>query len=211
MLYVKFDLDSTLVNTDELISLALAEQGYMLQPGTREGFSYNFIEGYEPPPDFQWGVFFYRLLTERLDELRPVDEHVNAFLEDIYKGNEPLHVVTAREAGVMMHHACMSTLDRCFPNVEFHVSVVPSGDDKVRYMGQCDMMFEDRRKTALQLAHAGNVVVMPNKEYNDIPCTGDQYVCDIEACGTPGPGDIVRFDSFEQVRRSQLGLIAAPF
>ncbi|GAG41143.1 unnamed protein product, partial [marine sediment metagenome] len=32
MIYAKFDLDSTLVNTDELIGLALAEQGYMLDP-----------------------------------------------------------------------------------------------------------------------------------------------------------------------------------
>jgi hypothetical protein len=211
MIFAKFDLDSTLVNTDDLIELALAEQGYMLQPGAHTGWFYTFIEGYEPPPDFQWEVFFYRLLTERLDELKPVDEFVNGFLEEITPNGEPVHVITARTHGVIMHHACMSTLERCFPNVEFHVSVLKSGEDKLKYMGQCDIMFEDRRKTALQLAHAGNIVAMPNKTYNKIPNDGDNYVVDIESCGTPGNGDIVRYDSFDQVLRSQLLTLVRPF
>jgi hypothetical protein len=211
MIFAKFDLDSTLVDTGELISLALAEQGYMMKPEPQTGWFYEFIEGHEPPPDFQWEVFFYRLLTERLDELKPVDIFVNEFLEKISAGGDPVHVITARTNGVIMHHACMSTLERCFPNVEFHVSVLKSGEDKLKYMGECDIMFEDRRKTALQLSHAGNVVAMPNMSYNEIPNDGDNYVVDIEACGTPGPGDIIRYDNFGQVLESSLLTFSRPF
>ena len=211
MIFAKFDLDSTLVNTDELIELALAEQGYMLEPGAHTGWFYTFIKGYEPPPDFQWEVFFYRLLTERCDELKPVDEWTNDFLERIYEGGDPVHVITARTDGVLMHHACMSTLDRCFPNVEFYVSVVKSGNEKAKYMGQCDLMFEDRRKTALQLQAAGNIVVMPNKEYNYIQSSDSVSVFDIADCGTPSPGDIIRYDNFKQVLESEIPLLVRPF
>jgi hypothetical protein len=213
MIYAKFDLDSTLINTDDLIELALAEQGYMLDPGKHIGWFYTFIEGHEPPPDFQWEVFFYRLLTERLDELKPVDEYLNGFLESIYNGVDPIHVITARTSGVVMHHACMSTLERCFPNVEFHVSILKSGEDKVRYMGEADLMFEDRRLTALQLSSAGNMVVMPRKSYNHITKSPDRFVVDIEKINLEktGGGDIIVFDNYGQVADSGLLSLIAPF
>lgn len=209
MLFAKFDLDSTLVNTDDLISLALAEQGYMLDPNNHDRFNFNFLDGYAPPPDFQWEVFFYRLLVERLDELEPVDPWTNEFLEKIYDGKNPIHVITARSQGVMMHHACMSTLERCFPNVEFYVTIVKSGDEKIKYMGLCDFMFEDRRKTALQLSKEGNIVIMPNKEYNQIPCDESNFVADVRHCGTPDPGDILRFDNYGDVLSSVIPLLVA--
>jgi hypothetical protein len=213
MIYAKFDLDSTLVDTGELISLALAEQGYMVSPDPQRGWFYEFIEGCEPPPDFQWEVFFYRLLTERLDELKPLDEYVNGFLESIYDGKNPIHVITARGNGVIMHHACMSTLERCFPNVEFHVTIVKSGDDKVRYMEGADMMFEDRRKTALQFAAAGHIVAMPRRTYNYIEDGPDQYVVDIEKMDRNylGAGDIIVFDDYSQVADSTLLSLISPF
>jgi hypothetical protein len=213
MIYAKFDLDSTLINTDDLIELALAEQGYMLDPGKHIGWFYTFIEGHEPPPDFQWEVFFYRILTERLDELKPVDEYVNGFLESIYNGVDPIHVITARTSGVVMHHACMSTLERCFPNVEFHVSILKTGEDKVRYMGEADLMFEDRRLTALQLSAAGNIVVMPRKSYNHISNSPDHYVVDIDKMElkTTGTSDIIVFDNYGQVADSGLLSLIAPF
>jgi hypothetical protein len=213
MIFAKFDLDSTLIKTSELIELALAEQGYMLKPDGHTGWFYEFIEGYEPPPDFQWEVFFYRLLTERLDELKPLDEYVNGFLESIYDGKNPIHVITARTDGVIMHHACMSTLERCFPNVEFHVAIVKSGDDKLRYMGITDIFFEDRRRTALQFSAAGNTVVMPRKTYNYIPNGHDHYVIDIEELdlSRTGNGCIIMFDNFKQVADSGLLSLIAPF
>jgi hypothetical protein len=213
MIYAKFDLDSTLVRTGDLIDLALAEQGYMIKPDGHTGWFYEFIEGYEPPPDFQWEVFFYRLLTERLDELKPFDEYVNGFLESIYDGKNPIHVITARGNGVIMHHACMSTLERCFPNVEFHVTIVKSGDDKLRYMDSADLMFEDRRRTALQFAAAGQIVAMPRHEYNHIESGPDQYVSDIEKADLTyiGSGDIVMFDNYGQVADSTLLSLITPF
>jgi hypothetical protein len=213
MIYGKFDLDSTLVNTDELTELALAEQGYMLSPEPRSGWFYEFIKGYEPPPDFQWEVFFYRLLTERLDELKPFDEYTNGFLESIYDGKNPIHVLTARTDGVIMHHSCMSTLERCFPNVEFQVTIVKSGDEKLRYMDDADVMFEDRRRTALQFSAAGNIVVMPRKSYNHIKDSDEQYIVDIEDMELHmiGGSDIIVFDNYKQVADSGILSLIAPF
>jgi hypothetical protein len=212
MLLAKFDLDSTLVNTDELIELALAENGFMLDPEKRTAWNYEFIEGYEPPPDFQWDVFFYRLLTERLDELRPIDEWVYDFLRRVSRGGHPIHVITARSEGILMHHACMSTLDRCFPDIEFYVTIVKSGSDKVRYLENADIMFEDRRKTARQLSKAGNIVLVPRKEYNAMD-ESDASVRDIrditlESCRY---GDIIMYDNFSQVLMSGLQHLIAPF
>ena len=212
MLLAKFDLDSTLVNTDELIELAMAENGFMLDPGKRNAWNYEFIEGYEPPPDFQWDVFFYRLLTERLDELRPIDEWVYDFLKNISEGGHPIHVITARSEGILMHHACMSTLDRCFPDVEFYVTIVKSGSDKLRYLENADIMFEDRRKTAKQLAEAGNIVLVPRKEYNHMDEADGKVkdIKDVTLCGLKY-GDIVMYDNFRQVINSGIQHLIAPF
>jgi hypothetical protein len=158
-------------------------------------------------------VFFYRLLTERLDELKPLDEYVNGFLESIYDDKNPIHIITARTDGAIMHHACMSTLERCFPNVEFHVTIVKSGDDKLRYMEVADLMFEDRRRTALQFAAAGHMVAMPRKTYNHIESGPDQYVADIEKMDLTyfGAGDIIVFDDYSQVADSTLLSLISPF
>jgi hypothetical protein len=210
MLLAKFDLDSTLVNTDELIELALAENGFMLNPGKRDAWNYEFIEGYGPPPDFQWDIFFYRLLTERLDELRPIDEWVYDFLKSISECGSPIHVITARSEGILMHHACMSTLDRCFPDVEFYVTIVKSGSDKHRYMGNADIMFEDRRSTARQMAEAGNIVMVPRKEYNRMYDVNVKNIEDI-TIDELVHGDIVMYDDFSQVINSGIKHLIAPF
>ena len=210
MIFAKFDLDSTLVNSDELIALALAEQGYMLNPDINDKFEFNFIEGYAPPPDFQWDVFFYRLFTERFDELKPIDEHVNEFLESVYDGRVPLHVLTARTDGAIMHHACMRTLENCFPNVEFIVSVVSSGDVKINYMDHADIIFEDRRKTALQMSREGIICIMPNKSYNKMPKgLYSMNIGDVELQNMK-KGDIIRFDNYKQVLDSCIELIISP-
>jgi hypothetical protein len=209
LIFAKFDLDSTLINTDQLIDLALAEHGFMIDEDKRDKFHFVWLEGYEPPPDFQWDVFYYRLLTERLDELQPVDLYVNEFLESF---KDPIPVITARVSGAIMHHACMKTLDKCFPNVEFSVTIVDSGDQKWKYMGQADIFFEDRRQTALDLSSRGNIVVMPNKCYNKISSTPSSPVIkieDLEMQCVP-PGAIIRYDDFGQVIDSNIGSLVSP-
>jgi len=215
MLLAKFDLDSTLINSSDLIELALAESGFMLNPDRENSWWFRFIKGYAPPKDFQWDVFFYRLFTERLDELKPVDEFVNTFLEKIYsESSAPIHVITARPEGVLMHHACMKTLERCFPNVEFQVTIVKSGSEKIRFMGEADIMFEDRRKTALDLAKNGNIVMMPAKDYNiiDLKTYGINLLriedLDISGCKY---GDIVVYDNFKQVMDSGISNLISSF
>ncbi len=145
-------MDNTLLGTSDLISLALAEQGYMVKPPQTE-FNFNFIEGYAPPEDFQWDVFFYRLFTERYKEIKPVDDEVHRFLQMVYgDGSEPIRVVTARPTGTLMHYCCMKTLAQCFPDIEFQVSIVGSGTDKHRYTFGTNIFFEDRRQTAKELS-----------------------------------------------------------
>jgi hypothetical protein len=208
LIFAKFDLDCTLINTDRLIALALAEHGFMIDEDKRDKFHFVWLEGYEPPPDFQWDVFYYRLLTERLDELQPVDLYVNEFLESF---KDPIPVITARVSGAIMHHACMKTLDKCFPNVEFSVTIVDSGDQKWKYMGQADIFFEDRRQTALDLYSRGNIVVMPNKCYNEMKHMGLNTInvedFDVSHCG---PQTIIRYDDFGQVIDSDIGLLVSP-
>lgn len=210
MTIAKFDLDSTLVNSEELIELALAESGFMLDPNKRDKFKFEFIKGYEPPPNFHWEVFFYRLFTERLDELKPVDNYVNMFLEAIYDGKHPIQIITARPNGAIMHFSCMRTLERCFPNVEFSVDIVKAGSDKIDYMDGASVMFEDRRLTAQQLSAAGITCFVPKKEYNSLYGLNVYDIQEIYGCEAIPTGSIIRYDSFAKILARRVDLFVIP-
>jgi len=201
-IFANFDMDNTLVSTEDLITLALAELGYMVKPPQTQ-FDFNWIEGYAPPPDFQWDVFFYRLFTERYKELRPIDDEVHRFLQMVYgDGSEPVRVVTARPAGSLMHYCCMKTLEQCFPDIEFSINVVGSGASKMRYTFGADIFFEDRRKTAIQLSEHGQIVFLKDYTYNQIDHS--VHIFEKDPLLLMVPGTIVRFDDYEQVIESDV-------
>ena len=210
MIFASFDLDGTLVNSLDLICDGLANSGYIVDKEDHADFNINFKEGYAPPPDFQWELFFYRLLTERHDEIKPIDEHVFEFLKKIYDvGQEPIRVITARSNGVLMHWSTCALLNRLFPDIAFSVDIVGSGTVKNEYMFGTDIMFEDRRKTVRELAEQDNIVFMRRASYNHLK--HDEYISikdvfplDLKA------GNIVVYDNFRQVIDAKVVSLIAP-
>jgi len=199
MIFASFDLDNTLVNTLDLILLGLAEQGYMVDLPQTE-FSFSFIKGYEPPEDFQWDLFFYRLFTERFNEIKPIDDHVYGFLKFIYgEDKEPIRIITARPKGALMHYCIERTLENLFPEVDFSIDVVESGSQKHRYMFGTDIIFEDRRKTAIDMASHGYIVFLRNDVYNSMPRSAATKIGDMGPWQELSPGTIVTFDDYSEV------------
>jgi hypothetical protein len=212
MIFASFDMDETIVKTLDLILLALAERGYMVKP--QESFDFKFIDGQAPPPDFQWDLFFYRLFTERFSEIKPIDDHVYEFLKAIYKdGEEPIRVITARPNGMLMHYCCSELLKGLFPDIAFSIDIVDSGADKHKYMFGSDIMFEDRRKTALDLASRGIIVFVRRANYNIFDDSKNiRHIhnpgCDLRELS---PGTIILYDNFKDLMDAGVDRLVRPF
>jgi hypothetical protein len=210
MIFASFDLDGTLVNSLDLIYSALASSGYIVDANNHNKFHFKFKEGLAPPPDFQWELFFYRLFTERHDEILPVDRHVAEFMSTVYaSGNEPIRVITSRPNGVLMHWSTCALLNRLFPDMTFSVDIVGSGSVKGKYTFGTDIFFEDRRKTVRELANQDNIVFMRRDSYNNLERTEyiaiqDVFPLDLTA------GNIVVYDDFGQLLEADIVRLLAP-
>jgi hypothetical protein len=210
MIFASFDLDGTLVNSLDLIYEGLASNGYMVDRQDHAKFNLRFLKGCAPPPDFQWELFFYRLFTERHDEIEPIDEHVVEFMSKVYgSGQEPMRVITSRPDGVLMHWSVCTMLKRIFPDIVFSVDVVGSGEVKGKYAFGTDIFFEDRRKTVRELSKQDNIVFMRRDSYNHLNHTEyiaiqDVYPLDLKA------GDIVVYDDFRQLLQANIVPLLAP-
>jgi len=200
-----FDLDGTLLESHSLMDRALEEKGYKLK--YHSTYNFRFESGYSPPADFQWDLFFYRLFTERWQEIEAI-EGAYDFLKSIYDGSEVIRVSTCRPDGALMHYATMKTLNNLFPDIDFNLSVVAEGSSKLRYLSGLDYYFDDRRATAKELSAAGMTVFMRNTTYNKISCLNpaDKYVVPVDdgdrlsvLCGGDDNGLIVTYDRFEDL------------
>jgi hypothetical protein len=167
MICASFDLDNTLIYSDPLIIDGLKKLGYIVSEGPQKSYGYEFEKGFEPPVDFQWDFFFYRLFVERFDELKPIDDGVVQFMKEIYRdGKEAIKVVSSRPEGILMHHCTMKTLSRCFPDIDFSLDIVGDNTSKLKYVGGNDIFFEDRPETIIEMASHGMAVFKPRHEYN---------------------------------------------
>ena len=212
MIFASFDLDGTLINSLDLIYDGLNSIGYEVAD-EHEEFNLKFKEGCSPPPDFRWDLFFYRLFTERHDEIAPIDEHVGEFLRKVYyNGDEPIRVVTSRPDGVLMHWSTCALLNRLFPDITFSVDVVGSGSLKSEYTFGSDIFFEDRRKTVRELAVKGNIVFMRGDTYNELNPGEFIRIEDVSPLDL-SLGDIVVYDNFLQLMGpiNILGLVAPAY
>ena len=210
MIFASFDLDGTLVNSLDLICDGLDNSGYIVDREDHVEFNIKFKKGCAPPPDFQWELFFYRLLTERHDEIKPIDEHVFEFLKKISDaGREPIRVITARANGVLMHWSTCALLNRLFPDIAFSVDIVGSGSVKNDYMFGTDMIFEDRRKTVRELAKHGNIVFMRKDSYNHLKPKEYIWIENVFPLDLK-IGDIVVYDNFRQILDANLVNLIAP-
>jgi hypothetical protein len=210
MIFASFDLDGTLIDSLDLIYEGLASSGYMVDKQNHPKFQLNFLKGCAPPPDFQWELFFYRLFTERHDEIMPIDDHVVEFISKVYAiGEEPVRVITSRPDGVLMHWSTCTMLRRLFPDIAFSVDIVGSGSVKNKYTFGTDIFFEDRRKTVRELSRQENIVFMRRDSYNHLEsfeyiAIQDMFPLDLKA------GDIVVYDDFRQLLQADIIRLLAP-
>ena len=197
-----FDIDGILVESLDLILKGLEVRGFAPKLDNRSGFHFQFGKN-KPPKDFLWDVFFYRLFTEKFDQMKPVDEYVIKVLEEIYfETGEPIRCITSRPKGALMHYATNATLELLFPEVEFSVEVVGSWKDKHRFMYSKDVFFEDRRKTCLNLADMGYIVFMRSTPYNPIANYPHLlHISEVEELGCRF-GDIILYDDMSQIWES---------
>ena len=210
MIFASFDLDGTLVNSLDLIYNGLAAGGYLVDKEDHAEFQLNFKKGCAPPLDFQWDLFFYRLFTERHDEIEPIDRHVVEFMSTVYgSGQEPIRVITSRPDGVLMHWSTCALLKRIFPDIAFSVDIVGSGEVKGKYSFGTDIFFEDRRKTVRELSKQDNIVFMRADSYNHLEIheyisIQDVFPLDLKA------GDIVVYNDFGQLLAADIIRLLAP-
>jgi len=202
MIYASFDLDGVLLNSLPIILDALSNQGYPVDLSKRGGFFFDFEDGKAPPEDFLWDVFFYRLFTERWEELTPVDDNVVEFIQDVHeRSGSPVHIITSRPKGAFMHHCTMLSLKKNFPGVDFSVDIVGSSSEKPRWMFGTDIIFEDRRRTAINMSRIGYIVFLINRDYNRLE--DSVHSKDIKNLhhlgGEIKSGDIITFDNYNDL------------
>jgi hypothetical protein len=214
-MFAAFDLDSTLIASNKFLEKVLGDRGFRLS-SPKTAFRYDFDEGYAPPPDWQWDLFFYKLFTERYDEIGPVDSHVYEFLRECYgDGREPIRIITSRPRGILMYHSIESHLERLFPDIDFSIDIVSNpSDKKSRYMSGCDIMFEDRRRTSIKMAREGYIVFMKRYEYNALPSVIDGidfvYPVDMFQAHTVMPKTIITFNDYGQLLDMGVSRFVAP-
>jgi hypothetical protein len=214
-MFAAFDLDSTLIESEALIDYALYNQGIEMVDHN-DTYLYKFKDGKEPPPDFQWDLFFYKLFTEKYDQCGPVDEYVYDFLKECYgDGREPIRVITSRPQGVLMGYASEMVLKANFPDIDFSIDILKdAADKKRRYMFGADIIFEDRRKTAIEMAQDGFIVFLRNRTYNTLP---DNIKLDLDVYPVEKfdphlmrSGSIITFDNYGQLLAEGVSGVVAP-
>ncbi len=202
-----FDLDGLLVDSMNLIVSGMKSAGYQILLDEKREFHFKFKKGAEPPKDFLWDVFFYRLFTERFDEIEPVDIAVGQFLRVLQmETGDPIRIITSRPKGALMHFSTEMLLDRLFPEIDFSIEVVGSWKEKIRYLYDKRVFFEDRRKTSVDMARRGITVFMRNTNYNHIGAQHKHYPVSSLDHGVPAqhaPGMIFTFDSFKELLDSK--------
>jgi len=205
-----FDLDGVLIDSHPLMFLALAEQGYMVVPEI-DKYKIEFIEGQEPPSDFDWDLFYYKVFAERSHEIKGFEGcHKLLAVLSVKSNFGVIPVITNRPKGLLSHYVAESTLERLYPKLDFSVSI--SQNDKHRYMFGSKIIFEDRRRTAIDMASHGHVVFLKETSYNRIKTcnfgTFGHYLDIDDIISFDGnrikPGTIINFRNYNELLDSRI-------
>lgn len=153
-----FDCDGIILDSDEVFRDHFIYQGYRI---IENGKFY-----YDLDPPVSKGKIDQMVddcIERRTEDMDPYDgilEIVNRIAKDT---GDPLHVVTARNpkfAGVTI-----AAIKRAVGGAPFFTSFTP-GASKLQYLKDFPVFIEDRRRTAIELAEAGKVVICPKRRYN---------------------------------------------
>lgn len=103
--------------------------------------SFKDIWEVKPMPDAQNFINYYHELTK-----------------------QPIDIITHRPISHATEtHAVFA---RLFPGIPNKITFVDDSSKKAYYMGNYSTFYEDRRKTAIEMAHAGINVIIPKRDYN---------------------------------------------
>lgn len=153
-----FDCDGVILNADEIFRDHFECQGYkVLETGTFD---------YKLDPDASDNVI--AAMIDDCVERRTVDMDTYEGMEKLFRklyGStfNPITVVTARAA--MFASTTTLALQRAFRDVPF-VTGYTSGSTKLFHLRNFPVVVEDRRRTAIQLAMVGKIVLVPKRSYN---------------------------------------------
>ena len=155
----KFDLDGVLIDSLDAIEKSFADHRYTVtNPG-----EYNFK--LDPHCSEEHVVELIR------DGLRknecPPAKGASAFSNYAWgETQQPFEVITVRHpalAGKTFEDA-----SNALNMLPFKIAMVRDAAHKLKFLGDVDCYIDDRRKTAMSLAHHGKTVFMPRTSYNDL-------------------------------------------
>jgi hypothetical protein len=197
-----FDIDGMIFDTDNIFIEAIQRRGWKVLIGNGRRYNYSTLPSVPRCPVVD-------IVREclRVNYL-PVVNGVSRVLEAIMPGEEnerTLSVVTHREREIDYWTEIQFYTARergAIPKFELLLRHPEPGDDKDIFVAEGEALFEDRRKTCVELANKGRIVFMRRTEYNwPLPNTVVTYDVGQVKAETLElmAGAILVFDSYSEI------------
>lgn len=138
-----------------------ADQKYGFTFTEQDGFHWSSDQGI---PDRAFMAIIAEFIRENSDLIRP-DLAGASLVNYVWNATKrPITFITARDYSTV--GATDGWMRHWFPHIDFVCITVKSGKDKWRYLDDFGVFVEDRRRTAVDLAGIGKMVIMPARKYN---------------------------------------------
>jgi len=159
---IKFDLDGCLIDWSSYFRALMNNMGFTVRD--TGGFYWDLYNEKGQKLSYEDASYFVYASMEHVEEFHPMPG-ARSFLTWFYEfTNRPVQVITHRPYQVAGY--THQVFERLFPGVPFTISFVLNTSDKPLFMGDSIIFYEDRRKTAVEMAELGFTVFMPMRDYN---------------------------------------------
>jgi len=159
---IKFDFDGSLVDWATYFRKWVESKRFTIVDNG--SFYWELLDQHGSPVSHEAASRLVYRSMSHIEEFEPMDG-AELFLGWYYaQTGVPIQVVTCRP-----HHVAGYThqvFARLFPHIPFTISFVDDAVHKPLYMEDCTVFYDDRRKTAVEMAGRGFTVFMPVRDYN---------------------------------------------
>jgi len=153
-----FDCDGVILRADEIFRDHFECQGYsVIETG-----KFDYALDPEASPS-AIGAMIDDCIDRRTIDMDPYEGVEDMFSKLYDQTFEPITVVTSRSPSFAS--ATTLALNRVFKNIPF-VTGYTDGATKLFHLRNFPVIVEDRRRTAIQLAMVGKIVLVPKRSYN---------------------------------------------